>query len=405
MKVRIFPSLAKGTLSAPPSKSFAHRYLIASALCPGESKLRPIDFSEDILATIDCLQALGAKITPFADGVLVRGVGTQFSAEKTLCCRESGSTLRFLIPLCLLTGETFALKGEERLLERPLSVYEALCRDKGFFFEKTEDTVTLSGKLTPGEYSLPGDISSQFITGLLFALATLEGDSTLKVLGRFESRSYVQITLSVLAKFGVKIRETEDGFFVPGGQKFTPGEYGVEPDLSNAAFLEAFSYLGGQVFLEGLPENSLQGDGVYGAHFKALSKGFCALDIADTPDLAPILMAFAALFHGAKLTSTNRLAIKESDRGKVMAEELEKCGVKVLVEENSITVPGGCVTAPKKEISSHNDHRIAMAMAVVLSKVGGVISGAQAVKKSFPSFFETIETLGIQVEKNETESK
>ena len=264
-------------------------------------------------------------------------------------------------------------------------------------YEKKEDTLTLSGTLKAGEYSVPGDISSQFITGLLLALSTLEGDSTLNVTGKFESRSYVALTLSVLKKFGVVIKETEEGFFILGGQKFCKGSFHVEADLSNAAFLEAYSFLGGDVKLLGMPEKSLQGDGVYSKHFQALSKGFCTIDIANCPDLGPVLMAFAALFHGVRLTSTKRLRIKESDRGAAMAQELAKCGVKVVVEEDEIMVEGGLVTAPKEAICSHNDHRVVMSFALVLSRTGGEIRGAEAVEKSFPDFFEKIKKLGIIV--------
>lgn len=397
MIASILPSIAKGTLSAPPSKSLAHRYLICAALSDGESVISPVQFSEDILATMESLRALGAEFTVKGEKVLVKGIGKNFQKGKELFCGESGSTLRFFLPLCLLNGETYTLCGAKRLFERPLSVYEDLCAGKGFFFEKKESAVTVSGKLQAGEYQVAGNVSSQFITGLLLALSLLEEDSTLLVTGKRESSSYLDLTLSVMKAFGVEIEKKENGYFIPGGQVYKAGEYRVEADLSNAAFLEAFSYLGGEVLVEGLPESSLQGDGVYREHFKALSEGFATIDLENCPDLGPVLMTFAALFHGGEFLSTARLKLKESDRGMAMAEELKKCGASILVEENRILVSPAILKAPKERLSSHNDHRIAMSLTVLLSKVGGEIEGAEAVRKSYPEFFEDMKKIGINV--------
>ena len=403
MKIEIIPSLAKGVVAVPPSKSMAHRALISAALADGESEILGISSSEDMLATMDCLTSLGAKFLRDGDKVQVRGIGKNPENSGVLHCRESGSTLRFLIPLCLLTGEKFTLAGAERLMARPLSVYEALCREKGFRFEKEGNTLTVQGKLEAGEYAVAGDISSQFLTGLLYALSLLEGDSVLRLTTPLESASYVDMTLAAMAEFGVEIRREREGFFIRGGQNYTPRKYSVEGDWSNAAFPEALNLLGGEVKLSGLNENSLQGDRVYRAHFKALAEGAPTVDLTDCPDLAPVLFAVAAYLNGARFTGTRRLAMKESDRGAAMAEELAKCGVELVMGENEIIVPKVTLYSPKEAISGHNDHRIVMAMSVLLTRLGGVIKGAQAVAKSYPNFFEDIKQLGIEVNCNETE--
>ncbi len=403
MRVEIIPSVACGTVRVPPSKSMAHRALIAAALAEGKSILSPIALSKDMTATMDCLTALGASFTREGESVRVQGFGRNPKNGGILHCIESGSTLRFLIPLCLLTGETYTLEGAPRLMERPLSVYDTLCREKGFLFEKNGNTLRVGGTLSPGEYTVPGDISSQFITGLLFALSLVRGDSFLHVTGTWESASYIDMTLSAMAAFGVKIRRERDGFFIPGGQKYTPCNYTVEGDWSNAAFLEALGLFEKRVTVTGINENSLQGDRVVRQHFKALVQGTPTIDLSDCPDLAPVLFAVAAYFGGAHFTGTRRLAIKESDRGKAMAREMAKCGVNLTLGENEITVPKAPLHPPKEAISGHNDHRIVMAMSVLLTRLGGVIHGAEAVAKSYPDFFEDIQNLGIGVKKYETE--
>ena len=397
MKQRFSPSTASGIVSAPPSKSMAHRALIAAALSHGESILSPIALSEDMLATMDGLSALGAEFFRDGETVTVRGMGFPKNTGKSLCCRESGSTLRFLLPLCLLTGEKFLLCGAPRLLERPLSIYEDLCREKGFLFQRTEEGIRVAGKLRGGEYTVPGNISSQFITGLLFALALLPEESRLTVTGTFESASYIDMTLQAMEAFGVTVRRQENVFFLSGKTRFQNRAFSVEGDFSNAAFLDALNSIGGNVSVLGLSDASLQGDRVYREIFPRLAKGFETVDLSDCPDLAPVLFAVAAYFHGGRFIGTSRLRIKESDRGEAMKKELAKFGAKLQISENEILVPKSKLSAPTEEILSHNDHRIAMATSVLLSRFGGVLSGGEAVKKSYPDFFQTIENLGIEV--------
>lgn len=403
MIVRFSPSFARGQVSAPPSKSMAHRGLIAAAFAEGESFLSPIAPSQDMLATMDALGALGVSFVREGDGIRVKGVCLPKNMGKALCCRESGSTLRFLLPLCLLTGERMTLKGAPRLMERPLAVYENLCRERGFLYEKGDESLSVQGKLVPGRYRVPGDISSQFITGLLFALSLLPQDSVLTVTGKMESESYVDMTLLAMEDFGVNVHRRGQDFFIPGGQRYAPRQWSVEGDFSNAAFLEGFNLLGGEVKVLGLRDNSLQGDRVYREHFEAIRSGCPTIDLRDCPDLAPVLFALAAFFHGARFVGTSRLRLKESDRGMAMKEELAKCAVQLTVTENEILVPGGKLQAPTEPIFSHNDHRIVMAMSLILSRLGGEIHGAGAVNKSYPEFFKTIWKLGIEGSEDETE--
>ncbi len=400
MKVRIRPSLARGQVKAPPSKSMAHRLLICAGLCPGEESLvEGIELSQDVSATIDCLRAMGAVCEIEGDAVRVRGIDAcSCAVSGPLYCRESGSTLRFFVPLALLCGENVRLSGSEKLMSRPLGVYEKLCKERGLLFEKGEQ-LSVCGPLAGGSFELAGDVSSQFISGLLFALPLAENDSLIRLLPPVESRSYIELTLSALREFGIKAHWADDrSIFIPGGQKYSARRIRVEGDYSNAAFLSALNMLGGQVELHGLREDSLQGDRVYSEHFEAIKKGFADISLADCPDLGPILFAMAAAFQGARFTNTRRLRIKESDRAQAMAEELEKFGAELIVEEDEVTVLPGKFKAPVSALYGHNDHRIVMSMAVLLSKFGGVIDGAQAVNKSYPGFFETVKSLGLDVE-------
>lgn len=398
MKVIIRPGIARGTVQAPPSKSMAHRHLICAALADGESLVRGVDRSEDILATADCLEALGASLFWDGDTVRVRGCDPRQSASAVLRCRESGSTLRFMIPLCLLSGNEMRLEGSETLLSRPLSVYEDLCRTHGFTLERRQGRLFVQGRLSPGDYEVPGHISSQFITGLLFALPLLPAPSCIRLIPPVESRSYLSLTLRALQDAGVAVSQPDaDMLEIPGSAVFSPQDVSVEGDYSNAAFPDALNLLGGAVNVTGLRKDSLQGDRVYRDHFARLAAGTPELDLADCPDLAPVLFVLAALLHGAVFTGTRRLRFKESDRGAVMAEELSKCGVPLHLEENRITVPAGCVHDPSGSFSSHNDHRVAMALSLLCTRTGGEIIGAEAVRKSYPAWWDRLRSLGIDL--------
>ncbi len=398
MNVFIPKSHARGTANAPPSKSYAHRMMICAALADGESVLSGIEESEDVLATLDCLRALGATVKKDGASLTVLGVGASRPSHPVFPCRESGSTLRFLLPIALLYAQEVTFCGSARLMERGISVYEETLSQKGITFTKNSTSITARGRLTAGEYLLPGDVSSQFLSGLAFALPLLDGDSTLRILPPFESRAYFDLTLDALGRFGISV-EKEDAFTyrIRGNQSYLAHAEAVEGDWSNAAFLFALSTLGDAVTVAGLNPNSLQGDRVCLSHLARLQNGCPSLDLSECPDLAPILFAVAAECHGAHFSGTARLKIKESDRATVMARELAKFGAKVTVNENSVEIEKAPLHAPAEVLCGHNDHRIVMALSVLASRYGAVITDAQAVAKSYPDFFETLQALGVEV--------
>lgn len=399
MIAEIRPSTARGTLTAPPSKSMAHRLLVCAALSEGESVIRHLGYSQDILATIGCLRALGAQIRTDGDTAYITGADPRRVTDHrtVLNCNECGSTLRFLIPLCMLSGQERVLSGSAYLMSRPLQVYEDIAKDQGMRFVKQEDSLTVQGTLHSGVYTVRGDISSQFISGLLFALPLLNGDSEVRLLPPVESRPYIAMTVAALRQFGIEIAEDQDTYRVPGDQRYTPCSTRVEGDYSNAAFFAAMNELGAQVRIEGLDDASLQGDSVYKILYKKIKKDNEPIDIADCPDLGPVLFALAAASGGAVFTGTRRLRMKESDRAAAMAQELSKFGVQVDVEENRVTVQNCRLCRPCVPLSGHGDHRIVMALAVLAVLTGGVIDGAEAVAKSYPDFFEKMKDLGVEV--------
>ncbi|MBP3301482.1 MAG: 3-phosphoshikimate 1-carboxyvinyltransferase [Clostridia bacterium] len=397
MNLRFSPSRAAGTVTVPPSKSMAHRLLICAALAEGKSTVENVDFSEDISATCDCLRALGASLTVAGNRVSVTGCGGRPRPSGVLPCRESGSTLRFMIPLCL-SGEKATLTGSDRLLERPLSVYEDLFAPRGISLLREKGAVSVQGVLQGGEFSLPGDVSSQFLTGLLFALPLCEADSRIRCTTPLESASYLDLTLAALKQFGVTVTREGNDFLIPGGQTYRPQTVTVEGDESNAAFLGALAVMGDPVTLSGRNPHTLQGDRVWEPMFARLVAENPTLSLANCPDLAPVLMTLAAYFHGATFTHTRRLKIKESDRGTVMAEELAKFGAKIRVEEDSVTVLPAPLHPPSEALLGHNDHRVVMSLSLLCTRFGGTLEGAQAVRKSYPRFFDVMNDLKVRFE-------
>ena len=400
MKVTFKPAKLYGTVLAPPSKSMAHRMLICGGLAhEGTSVIQGISRSEDVTATLNCLKTLGAEYEKEGETVTIKGIDIRRSTPtKPLACNESGSTLRFFLPLCLLSGNEATLKGTEKLLSRPLSVYENICKEQQISYIKNEDSVSVKGVISAGDYKIPGNISSQFISGLLFALPLCEKDSTIDIIPPIESRSYLDLTIEALAEFGVVIEwQDERTLFIKGNQTYQPKNTSVEGDYSNAAFFDALRLFGHEVSVTGLSETSRQGDKAYLKCFELLSKGTPTIHIGDCPDLGPILMAIAAAKNGAVFTGTKRLKIKESDRGAAMASELAKFGVSVTVHEDSIVVYPLSFHAPTETLYGHNDHRIVMALATLLSMTGGTIDGAEAVKKSLPEYFERMKELGADL--------
>ncbi len=401
MKVTIKKSVLFGEITAPPSKSMAHRLLICASLAEGESIIHNISKSEDILATADCASALGAEIK--FEGSLARVIGGTDSKRPdgvVLNCRESGSTLRFFIPIAALSDSETEFQAKEGLIRRPMTVYERLFEEKNLGYSANGSKITVSGSLPFGTYEIDGSVSSQFISGLLFALPLLTGDSIIKLIPPVESRPYIDMTLAAQREFGIRtewVSETE--ILIKGNQSYKPRELTVEGDYSNSAFFAAANYLGSDIKIKGLSEESLQGDRIYSELFQKLDEGFAAADISDCPDLAPILFSLAFAKHGAIFEGTRRLKIKESDRAVEMAKELAKLGAEITVEENRVTVNAGKILPPTEPIDSHNDHRIAMSLAILLTKCGGVIENAEAVRKSFPNFYEELTALGAEIVK------
>ena len=409
-----------GAIAAPPSKSMAHRAVLCAALAKGTSHIRNLEFSKDIAATLAAVGQLCARVTTGENDAVVEGLGRFRPVSAPVDCCESGSTLRFLIPLASLTGQEITFVGRGRLMERPQSVYEELYRAKGLRFEQTPSGLTVEGLLSSGDYTLAGNVSSQFISGLLFALPLLAGTSTLRLLPPVESRSYIDMTRAVQAAFGVESRWLDETTLeIPGGQEYHPCDYTVEGDYSQAAFPAVLGAVAGGVTLTGLAEKTLQGDAAIldilrrcGAKFTPTAAGIVFeqaplhgtdIDLADCPDLGPALMVLGLLCEGTTvIRNAERLRIKESDRIEAMETELRKCGGVLSSEGGTITITGcaGALHAQGKVLSGHNDHRVVMSLAVLALAAGLKlpIAEAEAVTKSWPNFFTAIKPLGAEVQ-------
>ena len=403
MTLTIEPGFAEGVVTAPPSKSLAHRVLICSALSGRPCTVENMAWSDDILATLDCLTALGAKvekqISRRQSAVTIDGADIFTAAGPvTLPCRASGSTLRFLIPVVLALGRPAVFTGEASLFARPLDYYEQLCRTQGIFWEKGPDFLRVEGRLEPDAFEIPGDVSSQFVTGMLLALPLLGGQSEIRLLPPITSRPYIELTQAVVRDFGIRaISVGTDRFHIPANQKFRPHRTSLEGDWSNGAVWLAMNLLGSRITVRGLSDRSVQGDKICQSWFTALRRKKLTLDVSDHPDLAPLLISCAAALNGAVLTGCGRLQYKESPRGEAMAEELRKFGAEVMVDDDQIWVGSAALRRPSEDLDAHNDHRIAMALAVLCTLYGGRIRGAEAVRKSYPEFFDILGGLGIAV--------
>ena len=412
MDVTVTPTKLKGTVIPPPSKSQAHRVLIAAALADGVSRIDNVAFSQDIGATMRCLEQLGAAFEQNGNTVTVRGLGANAMspmrrmAPPRLDCGESGSTLRFLIPVALAVRAGGIFSGRGRLMERPQKPYFDLFDKKDIFYEQKDDTLTVSGLLNPGEYRLPGNVSSQFVTGLLYALPLLDGDSKIVLTSPLESRGYVDMTLDALGLFGVYPETRENGFFISGNQRYQPQNFSIEADWSQAGFWYAARFLDSPVDVGGMDPGSAQGDQVMADHYAALSKpGNVELDVSNCPDLVPPLAAMAALRAGCttRLTNAARLRIKESDRLAAVTQVLNALGAEVTEGPDFLTIRGKEALAGGVKVDSFNDHRIAMMAAIAATRCGKpvTITSAQCVAKSYPNFWEEYEKLGGKIARSE----
>ena len=423
--LRIEPTSLTGTIRVPSSKSLGHRDLICAALAQGKSLVEQVSVSKDILATCECLRRLGALISPLEED----GGRTGFAVEGTrphqvsslLDCGESGSTLRFLIPLAALSGEKFTFTGSGKLGSRPLDPYETIFREQGLVFEKgginENFPLVVQGPLKPGHFTLPGDVSSQFISGLLFALPLLPGDSTLEITGKLESQSYIALTLSALQKYGITIEHKDFRTYeIPGKQQYQPRTGAVEGDYSQAAFWLTAGMVGRSIGLLGMSPDSLQGDkaiipilqrmggqvvfeGDTLMSRPATSLG-TTIDAADCPDIIPVLTVAAALSEGhTEIIHAERLRLKECDRLKAMTTELNKLGARITERPDGLSIDGveefnGGI------VDCWNDHRIAMSLAVasIQCREPLTLVGAECVAKSYPEFWQDFKTLGGQYE-------
>lgn len=419
MRARITPAkIDSGNITIPPSKSLAHRAIICACLAPGRSVISNIDYSVDIWATIEGMRHLGASIKEDKDTLFIDGIETFQYDGDVVNCHESGSTLRFFLPLFSLTGKRATFSGSKRLIERPQNVYEMLFQEQGIDFVRTYPNIIIDGRLKPGELTLKGNVSSQFITGLLFALPLLEADSKIHIEPPFESRSYVDLTIQMLKRFQI-IVEYEDAYTlaIKGNQQYQPTDVLVEGDYSQLVFWASLGVLNHSVETHGLDLHSLQGDKKTIDIFQSMNAGikvlddgyqFCpstlngtVIDLNDCPDLGPMLFALATQANG-KTTFQNagRLRIKESDRIEAMETELKKLGCSISSTFGTVTITGPVKLQGNVTLHGHNDHRIVMALSILATIADEpiTIDDAQAISKSYPGFFKDLASCGIFIE-------
>lgn len=405
MNITVLPSKLRGTVAPPPSKSMSHRLLLCAALAEGESRLTHVAFSEDIKATLRCIEALGASYSQEGgDTLAVKGIGGKKTTEKEALpvfdCGESGSTLRFMIPLALAVAGGGVFTGKGRLMERPQKPYFDIFDRLGISYEQKNGALTVRGNLTAGEYRLPGDVSSQFFTGLLYALALVEGESRIIPTTELESSGYIAMTAEAMAASGVAVNmpsEKEPFFRVRGKARYSPVNAAVEADWSQAAFWYAAVNLGSELNIKGMNLSSLQGDRAAKDLFALLAKpGDVTIDVSGCPDLVPPLAAAAAVRRGKTvLTNAARLRLKESDRLESVRTALSALGAEVEEGQDSLSIQG--VDSLKGgEVDCCNDHRIAMMAAVSATACTGPVRllGAECVSKSYPDFWDVYGSLG-----------
>lgn len=411
MDVTVTPSPLKGILYAPPSKSAAHRAVICASLATGRSRIEPISDSDDMRATIQAATAMGAQITRRNGAISAWGLYAP-PRQAEINCMESGSTLRFLVPVAAALGIDATFTGNGRLMERPMTPLLEQLRLHGIRSAQKGRALTISGKLQPGVFLLPGNVSSQYITGLLFALPLLNGDSRIELSTPLESAGYVNMTLQSLLHFGISVTKLENGYHVPGGQRYRPGDIHVEGDYSNAAVWLCAGALGQDVAVAGLSCDSLQGDRAildilrqFGAEVRVTEQAVRVLpgtlkgidlDVSQIPDLVPIIAVVAAYANGrTRIMKAGRLRLKESDRLQTTTSFLRALGADIRERENGLEIEGKPLLTGGRS-DSFNDHRIVMALAAAATGCTGkvIVSGAQAVNKSYPDFFQQYSRLG-----------
>jgi 3-phosphoshikimate 1-carboxyvinyltransferase len=414
-QVTIEPSKLKGGVEIPSSKSICHRAVICGGLSQGISRIGNVNFSQDINATIEAMKSFGMGVEKSRNSVKIFGAKELKVVKDSIDCFESGSTLRFLIPIAALTGQKVVFSGRGELANRPLEPYYKLFDEKNIYYKNEEGKLplTIEGKLEPGEYRIRGDVSSQFISGLLFALPLLDGDSKIIITTELESKPYVDLTVDMLKRFSVNVDNigyTE--FFIKGNQKYEAVECSIEGDFSQASFWLAAGILGADIECQGLSMASLQGDkaildiikemggGIeqHGDKIKALpskTRGI-VFDASECPDLVPIVTVLASLSEGTtEIINSGRLRIKECDRLKAICTELNKIGADIEEKEDGLTIRGREQLKGGKT-HSWGDHRIAMSLAVASIRCSEplVIEDSSSVNKSYPEFWKHFRMLG-----------
>lgn len=421
-QLRLFPSTLQGILQLPASKSITHRALICAALARGTSVLYPIVQNEDIISTLTCLQTLGARIQydEESDECTVEGFDPKTIPSVSLDCHYSGSTLRFLIPVAALSDQPVTFTGNESLLSRPMGVYANLFEEQNLRFDQSATSIVIQGPLQPGLFSIPGDVSSQFISGLLFATPLMNSTSEIAILGDYQSRSYVLLTLQMLKRFGIDIvRLTREGYSIAGNQIYQPQKLQIEADYSQLSYFGVYAALKNGLGFENLNPDSVQGDRVILAilrkagarvswkgnvlQISPAKKYSISVDLKDCPDLAPALFVLASFLPGrSSFLNISRLRYKESDRIESMKEELSKFGVKMDIQGELLFIQGKEHFETEKPvlINTHNDHRIAMAMSIfaLCNDSEVIIDNPEVVNKSYPDFFEDLKKLGAKIQ-------
>lgn len=415
MKLEINPGMLKGDVVIPPSKSLSHRAIMAAAMAEGKSYITNLNFSEDIKATTEAMKSLGARFEIGEDYELVEGVSKLKRLGDEIECRESGSTVRFMIPVALLAEGRVTFKGEGKLPKRPLGTYLEIFQEQGIPYTKGEDELplTVDGRLKGGRFRIPGDISSQFITGLMYALPKVEEDSVIEITSPLESKGYIDLTLDVLKSFGIEIvNNNYEEFIIKGNQEYRAHDYRVEGDYSQVAFWMVAGALGSDISCLGMRLDSLQGDKAVheilesmGAEI-SLGEGIrvspgktvgAVIDLSQCPDLGPIITVLAALSEGTtRIVNAKRLRIKESDRITSMTTELNKLGARIEETEDGMIIEGVESLIGGVTVDSWNDHRVAMALAMAATRCDSPITltGAEAVKKSYPHFWDEYKRVG-----------
>lgn len=396
MNIKITPARLNGKVKIPASKSIAHRMIICASLA-GNSEISGINFSKDIYATVQAMNALGATIYSNNNSVDIPDLISP-PEKAVIDCNESGSTLRFIIPVACALGVETEFHGRGRLPQRPIDIYIRELSRHGIKFDYNNTMpFTVSGRLTSGTYKIEGNVSSQFITGLLLALPLVDGNSEIILTSPLESRPYVDITIDVMKKYGIEIQENENGFSVKGNQKYTPHYDTVEGDFSQSAFFYVANALGSSVTLENLNPESVQGDKKILEIISDIKQnGFVKVDCSDIPDLVPIIAVLASFGDGESVIyNAERLKIKESNRLETTASLINNIGGNAEVTADGLVIrPTGNMHGGT--VDSAGDHRIAMAGAIAGTKTSGevIIRGAEAVEKSYPDFFKDYENLG-----------